>query len=142
MSSKELRDAIMGARVEKERIKVTTEGMGDVEIEIEEPGLATMGQIYRVSTFEGIVIELLVSHSFVPGTSEKIFNASDRAFLNQNVKMSYSWVWEIFNKAKEWAGEEDPIKKLKDIWSETLKSTMDTQSVKDLEAVLQEDPEK
>jgi len=142
MSSKELRDKIMGAKVTKDRIKVKTENMGDVEIEIEEPGLGDMGKIYRLSTFEEIVIELLINHSFVPGTDEKIFDKNDRIYLTQNVKMNYTWVWDIFNKAKEWAGEEDPIKKLKSIWEETVKSTTDTQSVSDSEVVQKVVPER
>ena len=113
--------------------------MGNVEIEIEEPGISTMGQIYRKSTMEGIVIELLVNHSFVPGTNDKVFNPSDRSYLDGKVKMKFKWVHEIFAKAKEWAGEEDPTKKLIDSLKKILPSITDTPFVNDSEVEKQDD---
>ena len=140
-TQKSIRDAIMGARVTKERIKIVTKNMGDKEIEIEEPGIADMGVIYRKQNLEDVVIALLVEHSFVPGTNDKVFNSNDALYLKANLKMKYPWVKSIFIKAKEWAGEEDQVKKLLSFLKKTQQSTMDTQSVSNSAQELQEDPE-
>lgn len=137
-NAKELRDKILGARITKERIKIVTEGMGDVEIEIEEPGIAAMGEIYRKQTLEEVVLALLINHSYVPGTTEKVFNPMDINYLRQNLKMKFPWVQEIFQKAKEWAGEEDQVKKLLDTLKNTMKSITPTQYSNILEDVGQE----